>query len=244
MTVSKAELVTAEDTTPEHAQACQELWDKNGLYNAGPYTPWVFRDENSPAKATVSFPGATGGASWGGMASDPKSGFVYLQTHDQPLLGWVEKIVAGRRYENANLPYDRATPTQGLSVAMKDKDGKSLGNWPCQKPPWARMIAVNGNTGEIAWQTPLGTTPGLPEGKQNTGGTASGGPIVTAGGLVFMGSAFDNRFRAFDAKTGKELWAGKVDRTAAAVPMTYQAKNGKQYVAVTAGDTVAVFTLQ
>jgi glucose dehydrogenase len=105
------------------------------------------------------------------------------------------------------------------------------------------MVAVNANTGEIAWQTPLGTTPTLPEGKRNTGASASGGPMVTAGGLVFMGAATDARFRAFDSKTGKELWAGKVERTAAAIPMTYQAGNGKQYVAITATDTLVVFAL-
>jgi glucose dehydrogenase len=67
--------------------------------------------------------------------------------------------------------------------------------------------------------------------------------MVTAGGLVFIGAASDNRFRAFDSKTGKELWAGQLDRQGNAVPMTYQAKNGKQYVAVTASDTVVVFAL-
>ena len=61
-----------------------------------------------------------------------------------------------------------------------------------------------------------------------------GGSIATAGGVVFIGATNDKRFRAFDAKTGKELWATKLDNSAIAVPMTYQAKNGKQYVAITA----------
>jgi quinoprotein glucose dehydrogenase len=242
--MKREDLVSAEDTTPEHAKACRELWDKYGLVNEGPFTPWAFHQEGAPSKITVSFPGATGGASWGGMASDPNSGYIFLQTHDQPLLGWVEKKQPGRRYENSNLPYDRFTPPGvSLSAVVKDQDGKTIGNWPCQKPPWARLIAVNANTGDIAWQVPLGTTPTLPEGKRNTGATASGGPITTAGGLVFMGAATDARFRAFDQKTGKELWAGQVDRTAAAIPMTYQGRNGKQYVAITATDTLTVFAL-
>jgi len=66
---------------------------------------------------------------------------------------------------------------------------------------------------------------------------------VTAGGLVFIGATNERRFRAFDSKTGKELWAGQLDRQGNAVPMTYQGKNGKQYVAVTASDTVVVFAL-
>ena len=92
---------------------------------------------------------------------------------------------------------------------MKDANGKVIGNWPCQKPPWGRLFAVNANTGDIAWQVPLGITEALPEGKQNTGGSGSAGPIVTAGGLVFIGATNDSRFRAFDSKTGKELWAAR-----------------------------------
>ena len=66
---------------------------------------------------------------------------------------------------------------------------------------------------------------------------------MTAGGLVFIGATNDNRFRAFDAKTGKELWVVKLERAANANPMTYQGKNGKQYVAVIATDSVYVFAL-
>jgi quinoprotein glucose dehydrogenase len=83
----------------------------------------------------------------------------------------------------------------------------------------------------------------LPEGKQNTGNAGSAGPIVTAGGLVFIGATNDSRFRAFDAKTGKELWVTKLARNANANPITYQGKNGKQYVAVVATDSVEVFAL-
>ena len=70
------------------------------------------------------------------------------------------------------------------------------GNWPCQKPPWGRLTAVNAATGDIAWQTPLGVTEQLPEGRQHTGRPALAGPIVTAGGLLFVASTDDNRFRA------------------------------------------------
>ena len=80
----------------------------------------------------------------------------------------------------------------------------------------------------------MGITESLPEGKQNTGASNLAGPIATAGGLVFIGATNDNRFRAFDSKTGKELWVTKLDYTATAVPMTFQGKNGKQYVAIVA----------
>jgi glucose dehydrogenase len=232
--LSREDIVTADDTTPEHAKACLDLWEKNLFYNNGPFTPWLFHEDGAPPRVTISFPGATGGASWGGMASDPKSGYIFVQTKDSPLTGWIEKKKEGTRYENANLPYDRVNGTVGAF---------SVSNLPCYKPPWSRIIAVNANTGDIAWQTTLGTNQSLPEGKRNVGGSGSAGPMVTASGLVFIGAASDNRFRAFDSKTGKELWAGQLDRQGNAVPMTYQGKNGKQYVAVTASDTVVVFAL-
>jgi glucose dehydrogenase len=250
---SKEDIVTAADTTPEHVAACQELYAKEGgLYNEGPFSPWPYHEAGAPPKSAIQFPGMTGGVNWGGTATDPKSGYVFLQTHDNSLVGWMEKIQTGAYYgrgtEASTLSYDRGSivgpgPYHSFSVAMKDKDGNTIGTWPCQKPPWARLIAVNANTGAIAWQVPLGLVDGLPEGKQNAGSAGSAGPIVTAGGLVFIGATIDRRFRAFDSKTGKELWAAKLDRNVNANPMTYRGKSGKQYVAVVATDSVVVFAL-
>jgi glucose dehydrogenase len=247
------DIVTTEDTTPEHAKACQELYQKNGgFYNAGPFTPWLLHEDGAPPKSTIQFPGGTGGVNWGGTATDPTTGFVYLQTHDGALTGWMEKRKEGLNYgrgtEGSNQIYDRASidgpgPYHGFSATVKDANGKTIGTWPCQKPPWARLIAVNANTGEIAWQTPLGLVEGLPEGKQNAGSAGSAGPIVTAGGLVFIGATNDSRFRAFDAQTGRELWMTKLARNANANPITYEGRDGRQYVAVVASDTLDVFAL-
>jgi len=249
---SKEDIVTAQDTTPEHAKACQELYEKEGgLHNDGPFTPWPYHEAGAPPKSAIQFPGMTGGVNWGGTATDPKSGYVFLQTHDASLVGWMEKLQPGAYYgrgtEGSNLPFDRGSivgpgPYHSFSVTMKGIDGNA-GAWPCQKPPWARLIAVNANTGEIAWQVPLGLVEGLPEGKQNAGAAGSAGPIVTAGGLVFIGATTDRRFRAFDSNTGKELWVAKLDKNVNANPMTYQGKNGKQYVATMATDTLVVFAL-
>jgi quinoprotein glucose dehydrogenase len=240
---SREEMVTANDTTPEHAKACQELWDSvGGFYNAGPFTPWLFRAEGAPLRISLVFPGATGGTNWGGTASDLKLGYVFVNTQDQGSLGWIAR---NPRYtpETADiqLPYDRGVAPGfngqygSFTALAKDSTGRTLGNWPCQKPPWESLVAVNANTGEIAWSVPLGITEELPEAKQHTGRPgAFAGPIATAGGLVFIGATSDNRFRAFDSKTGKELWSTKLASTATAVPMTYQGKNGKQYVAIMA----------
>ena len=96
------------------------------------------------------------------------------------------------------------------------------------------------NTGDIAWKVRLGVTDELPEGKKNTGRLNMGGPMATAGGLVFIAATNDKRFRAFDSKTGKELWSAKLDMSAHAIPITYQGKNGKQYVAIVAGGASAI----
>src|SRR5262249_24442660 len=122
----------------------------------------------------------------------------------------------------------------GGRFSVEGTDSQQL---PCQQPPWGQLPAVNVNTGEFAWRVPLGgkgnrggaawrvpggVREGLPAGKQNTGRPGNGGTIATAGGLVFVGATDDARFRAFDAKTGKELWTVKLGGAAEATPITYQ----------------------
>jgi glucose dehydrogenase len=231
------DLVTAADTTEAHAAACRDLVAKSGgrLINNGPYTPWAYREPGGPPRTAINFPGDIGGTDWGGISADPTTGYVFINTLNYGSLGWIEK-----RPDTSRVPYDRAS-VWGGPVASKFWDRKVnaqnqlLGeqSWPCQKPPWGQFTAINANTGDIAWQVTLGVTDELPEGKKNTGRINMGGPIATAGGVVFIGATNDKRFRAFDSKTGKELWTTKLDNSAISVPMTYQAKDGKQYVAVT-----------
>ena len=233
---TKDDIVTPEDTTPEHSKACHELWDKfGGLYNGGPFTPFPFHGENS--KPGIIFPGTTGGVNWGGTATDPKLGYIFVNSHDSPLTGWMEpnpKYTPGNK--DGIEPYlNKSAPgLNGFNAQAHDASGRVIGNWPCYRPPWGRLIAVNANTGDFAWNVPLGINETLPAGKQNVGAQSLAGPIVTAGGLVFIGATNDSRFRAFDSKTGKELWVAKLDYTATAIPITYQGKNGKQYVAIVA----------
>jgi len=168
---------------------------------------------------------------------------IYINTSEGGSIGWIEKRKPGQNYgrgtEGTVQTYDRANLTgpgayASFSASYTGADGKKV-SLPCIRPPWGRLIAVNGNTGDIAWAVPLGVSDELPAGKQNTGrNNGSGGPIVTAGGLVFVGATDDRRFRAFDAKTGKELWSVKLAQSAQAVPITYRGKDGRQYVAVTA----------
>jgi quinoprotein glucose dehydrogenase len=229
------DLVTASDTTPEHAAACKELVENNGVYNAGPFTPWSYRAEGASPKTALVFPGGLGGANWGGLAYDPASKYLFVVSQDNGALGWIEKGRDGT--------FDKATPErpgQGRGTFDVRMAGAA---WPCQRPPWGRLIAVNTATGDFAWQVTLGITEGLPDAKQRTGRPAMAGAIVTGGGVLFVASTDDNRFRAFEASSGKELWVTKLERRGNADPLTYQGRNGKQYVAVVATDTLLVYTL-
>lgn len=238
----KEDIVTADDTTPEHAKACQDMYDKaGGYYNAGPYTPFLFHEAGTPPKSSIQFPG-NGGPNWGGPSADPTLGYVFVFTQDAALVGWIEKKVPGGNYGNGTagspIAYDRGSVNGPGPYFNFTASGM-----PCQKPPWGQLWAVNAATGDIAWHVVLGVSDNLPPGKQNTGRGGSAGPISTAGGLVFIGATSDSRFRALDSKTGKELWVTRLNANGSANPMTYQARNGKQYVAIAAAGTVNVFTL-
>jgi len=254
---SEADLVRPEDTTPEHAAACRDFMARSGgFYNAGPFTPFMYKAPDAPPKSTIQFPGGTGGVNWGGIAIDPTTGFVFAASHDGALVGWVQDKPPNETYSfeavGSKQPYDRASiggvgPFFTFSAPLGgqyNERGQGVGpSAPCQRPPWGKLVAVNANTGEIAWESVLGLNENLPEGKQLVGSAGSAGPTVTAGGLVFVGNTSDRRFRAFDARTGTEVWSAMLANNAGANPMSYAGRSGKQRVAIVAGDTVNVFAL-
>ncbi len=231
--------MTPEDiatVTPELEAACRKLVFDNNLQLGGPYLPVAYN------RLRVQFPGPQGGPNWGGGSFNPDLGYLFLNTSD---LGHMQ----GFRDRKDG---DAANPYEAVPGAGRFKDTST--NMMCQQPPWGMLTAVNVNTGEFAWRVNLGITDRLPPEKRNTGRPSSGGSIATASGLVFIGATDDNRFRAFDAKTGKELWAVKLDAAAHATPITYLGKNGKQYVVITSAaggfldspltdDSITAFTL-
>ena len=250
------DIVTAEDTTEGHAKACLDMWDKAGGYiNMGMFTPFMYKRAGEEPHSTIQLPGGTGGVNWGGTSANPNTGIVYVNAQDTSLVGWVERVEGDKPYSfdaSSAPPYDRASvdgkgPFFSFAAPLSgeyDDNGRAVGpTAPCYKPPWARLTAVDANTGQIKWAVPLGMYESLPEGKQVLGNSGSAGPTVTGGGLVFVGATNDRRFRAFDADTGQQLWETTLNGNANANPMTYRASDGKQYVAINASGTLMVYSL-
>ncbi len=200
--------------TPESRAECQALIE-------GAVTGPMFRP--IAEQWTVMFPGTNGGANWGGGSYDPTSNLLYVNSMDVGALFRAEK-----RPEGSTLPY------RNRSRAGRFMDSK---RYPCQKPPWGHLTAIDLEKGEFRWRVVLGVVDALLErGLPPTGTSNLGGSIVTAGGLLFIGATDDSRFRAFDKDTGKEIWVTRLPASGHATPMTFTGKkSGKQFVVIAAG---------
>jgi glucose dehydrogenase len=201
--------------TPDAHRFCAEWFSR--LRHEGPYTPFG-------TTPSLLFPGTMGGGNWGGVSFDPTLGYIFVNTSS---LGGTGHMVPAK--PGAPMPWRN----EGGYTRFIDEDG-----FPCQQPPWGELTAVNAATGDIAWRVALGSYDAIEaQGLKNAGAANMGGSIVTAGGLVFIGATTDSKFRAFDSRTGRELWVTRLDATADTVPMTYQGRSGKQYVVIAAGGT-------
>lgn len=202
--------------SPEAEKYCTEVFDKS--VNAGPYTPYGMMP-------SLVFPGSEGGGGWGGVATNSDLGLVFLNTRNLGVVAQLQPIMS-----SGVLPSFHKTKVP--TTFYTDPSG-----YPCSAPPWSELIAVSMSTGDVVWRTPLGEYPELAAKGLEGYGTAlnDGGPITTASGLIFIGSTGDFGFRAFDAKTGKELWKATLDNDVLMTPLTYQAENGRQFVVGVAG---------
>ena len=229
-----SDLVTANDTSAEHAAACSELLaSTGGIVNQGPFTPWAYRPNGAGDRTTLLFPGLTGGPNWGGVSFDPATKYAFVFSGDIGSFGWVEESEEGAEY-----PMQRRGPRPGnFQVNI---DGMQL---PCQKPPWGTLSAVDTSTGNIAWQRAVGVSDVLPQGKQATGRPGRAAALVTAGDLLFIAATDDNRLRALDTATGNQLWETSLPKRGNANPMTYLGADGNQYVVISATDSIEAFRL-
>ena len=233
-------LEDANDLTPEiHALALAEM----NRFRLGPlFTPPSLR-------GTLQRPGASGGANWGGAAFDPETGILYVRTSEDADTNQIcenqgNDLRVDVQYSN-NCPY-------GATLVMYREAGgpgaaqapeSELGPIPLTKPPYAHLVAIDLNAGEIAWKAPFGQgsdtirshplLSGVPL-PERLGTLGNSGALVTKGGIVFLGGG-DPYLYAFDKTTGDELWRGPTPFKTNANPMTYRADSGRQFIVIATG---------
>jgi len=207
------------DISPEARSYVKEVLD---TLKTGPlFTPGSF-------KGSVMLPGYLGGGNWSGAAFDPETDRLYVNANNVPTILQIKKAPDSLRSEPGYPDY----VSTGYHKLL-DQDG-----YPAVKPPWGTLNAIDLSKGEIVWQVPLGFYPELADkGIKNTGTMNLGGAIVTKGGLVFIGSTLDKKFRAFDKETGEVLWETTLPTGGRSLPATYEVE-GKQYVVIAAGGGV------
>jgi glucose dehydrogenase len=252
MSMKKADLPTS--ISPELTAYCAGLWEKYKLQDSLPYTPWQLGQD------VVVFPGAIGGGNWNGVAFNKKLGLLFTNVMNAGQWGHLEEVKPGeegrgRGGRGPSTPpgasgragggrggeagdEQQATPTGPRFRRVTPEGGRfwePQSRYSCNVPPWGELIAVSANTGDIAWRVPLGVFDELEQKGIKTGTPSLGGAITTAGNLVFIGATIDGYFRAFDARSGNELWSAKLEAPAHAIPSTYMGRDGKQYVVVAAG---------
>ena len=221
--------------TPEERDNC--LAQIRPMRNEGVFTP-------PSLQGTVQAPSNIGGAHWGGVAFDPTREIVVVPVNRVTAM---VQLIPLDQYDttdakrNSSRLDDQYTRMHGTPYVMRRRILKAPSGLPCSKPPWGSLVAINLATGARAWEVPLGDPSSLrPEfaslSKTPLGLPNLGGPIATAGGVVFIGASLDHVLRAFDIETGRELWKGTLPAGARATPMTYQVTpGGRQFVVVAVG---------
>jgi quinoprotein glucose dehydrogenase len=224
----KISLDDAWGITPQDRETCRN-WIR-GLRNEGIFTP-------PSLQGSLAVPGNLGGMTWSGYAFDPLHSLLVVNTNN--LIAKVKLIPRADfwrdevRTENGDY-----APQAGTVYGMFRRFLQAPSDLPCTAPPWGMLTAVDMTEGKVRWQVPFGSMQDF-GGKQSPvppGSINLGGPIATAGGLVFIAGTFDPFLRAFDIESGKELWKAQLPASGHATPMTYRlGRNGKQYVVIAAG---------
>lgn len=192
--------------------ACAEWAAK--LRNEGVFTP-------PSVQGSLILPGNIGGLHWGGLAWSPEENLLIGPVNNVPavirLIPRAEFAAErGRRLSDIEMTSQRGAAYGMSRELMRGKDGL-----PCGKGPHGSLVAVDTVSGEIRWSTPLASI-------------NLGGPLATAGGLVFLGATLDPFLKAFETKTGREVWRGALPASARSTPMSFS-HNGKQYIVIAAG---------
>ncbi len=212
-------------------KACRD--EIKGYKSEGVFTP-------PSLEGTILLPGYGGGINWGGIAFDPVNQIAVVNPNDLPM---VVQLIHRKDFDTVRrserYPDSQFTPMSGTPYGMRRQTLLSSLDVPCIEPPWGVLVAVDMVKGEILWKVPFGTLEDIAPAffpNFEWGVPSAGGPIITSSGLIFIAAAMDDYLRAFDIKSGKELWQGRLPAGGQATPMTYYLeKTGKQYVVITAG---------
>jgi quinoprotein glucose dehydrogenase len=198
---------------------------------------------------TYQRPATSGGANWGGAAFDPETGLLYVRANNATSITRVGKNDGTDPLVDVDYAYTFGRAGRGAgggrgAVAGRGAAPAGLRGLPVISPPYASVVAIDLNKGEIAWKAPLGEGPAsirnsplvsgvtLPDRLGNANN--HGGTLVTKSGLVFV-AAGDSYLYAFDKKTGKEVWRGRLPFPQGANPMTYRTRSGKQFIVLSTG---------
>lgn len=189
-------------------------------------------------QGTILSPSFVGGVNWGSLAFDPERQLILAAVNHVPMVvTLVPRDGYDRMRDSGTFPDSEFARQQGTAYGMRREMLASPLGLPCTAPPWGTLAAVDLRRNAIRWQVVLGSTrdrtpwfvPSRTIGMPNMGG-----PLVTAGGLVFIGAATDNYLRAFAIETGRELWKGRLPAGGQATPMSYEI-GGRQFVVIAAG---------
>lgn len=229
------------------------------LRNEGIFTP-------PSLEGTLATPSNIGGAHWGGVAFDPVHQLAVIPVND---IAAVVQLIRREGFDGHYEPGWEYAPMRGTPFIMRRRILLSPAGVPCTPPPFGALVAVNVESGSIAWRVPLGTpgplggalaprrpasdVPSSPSAaapprtprptlgtEHGLGSPNLGGAIVTAGNVVFIGATLDRKLRGFDVETGRELWSAPLPAGGKATPMTYSV-HGRQFVAIAAGGDGEVF---
>jgi quinoprotein glucose dehydrogenase len=212
-------------------RSCRKQID--ALRAEGIYTPPSF-------EGTVLYPGYAGGINWGGVAFHPGQQTAVAFTMNLPMeVALIPRDEFDAVRESGEFDGFQFSRQEGTPYGMRRRAILSPLEVPCNQPSWGNLSAVDMRAGEILWQVPVGTVEDLAPAivpNLRLGVPGLGGPIITAGNLVFIGAVMDDYLRAFDLRNGEMLWQGRLPAGGQATPMSYYlAATGKQYVVISAG---------
>jgi len=211
-----------------------------GLTSKGIFTP-------PSLEGTAQLPGYAGGINWGGLAFEPDEQIVVAFSMDLPTeVALIARDDLGPVYESGEFEdYDFARMT-GTPYGMRRRVMLSPIDVPCSAPPWGVLSAIDMRKGTISWQISTGSIQDVAPAivpNVELGMAGLGGPIVTAGGIIFLAAVMDDYLRAFDLSDGTTLWEGRLPAGGQATPMTYfLEETGKQYVVIAAGGHARIGT--